>query len=495
MNAPDNASAPPRSTTLRPFRWLFRWRTLRWVLLGFASLATLIALVVTVENWRGRRAWEAFRKEWEAKGERFDLASFIPGPVPDDQNFAMTPFFAPILEFEKRMANSEPGLTNAPQKSLEIYTTGHNYSAVFGAQKKSELTDLSEWQKYYRADTNIVYASEAQTPAKDVLFALERFNPVLTELREASRRRYAVFPLHLDRNPMVPILHLGQVKSVLPLLRLRVVALLAEGRRKEALEDVRLGFRLADSLRPEPFLISALVRIAILTTCVDTVWEGLARHQWTDAELVELQQLLGSINLLADYGNVMRGERAGSIAMMSWIGGYRHVMKGLLDQNKVRISSLYQLEMLPLVDAPKHRVHPTRADQLTNAPGFKRVTPYNFMARLLIPAVGKACEKTARAQALIDQALVACALERYRLANGRYPDELKSIVPAFIQSIPPDVATGEPLHYRRIDDKQFLLYSVGWNQKDDGGTTALGPGKSRSPDDRSGDWVWRYPSE
>jgi hypothetical protein len=47
------------------------------------------------------------------------------------------------------------------------------------------------------------------------------------------------------------------------------------------------------------------------------------------------------------------------------------------------------------------------------------------------------------------------------------------------------VINGEPFRYRRDAEGHFVLYSVGWNQQDDGGT----PGKSLF-DDKAGDWVW-----
>ena len=49
----------------------------------------------------------------------------------------------------------------------------------------------------------------------------------------------------------------------------------------------------------------------------------------------------------------------------------------------------------------------------------------------------------------------------------------------------------QPLHYRPAEDWQFILYSVGWNEKDDGGTVSLTKGGSVDMD--NGDWVWRYP--
>ena len=34
------------------------WWLLRWGLIGLAMLATLAAILVTEENWRGKRDWE-----------------------------------------------------------------------------------------------------------------------------------------------------------------------------------------------------------------------------------------------------------------------------------------------------------------------------------------------------------------------------------------------------------------------------------------------------
>jgi hypothetical protein len=83
---------------------------------------------------------------------------------------------------------------------------------------------------------------------------------------------------------------------------------------------------------------------------------------------------------------------------------------------------------------------------------------------------------------------MACALERYRLANGQFPETLESLTPRFISHPPHDVITGQPYKYRRADDGQFILYSIGWNEKDDGGA----PGKALF-DQTQGDWVWSYP--
>jgi len=59
-----------------------------------------------MEDWRGRAAWAKFKREWEAKGEHFDLAALLAPPVPDDENFLK----APLVEswFYKKPADQKP---------------------------------------------------------------------------------------------------------------------------------------------------------------------------------------------------------------------------------------------------------------------------------------------------------------------------------------------------------------------------------------------------
>ena len=84
---------------------------------------------------------------------------------------------------------------------------------------------------------------------------------------------------------------------------------------------------------------------------------------------------------------------------------------------------------------------------------------------------------------------VTMTVERYRLANGHFPDSLGDLAPQFISALPNDVLTGEPYRYRLTGDGRFVLYSVGWDEKDDGGVSGKTPF-----DDKQGDWVWEYPA-
>jgi hypothetical protein len=110
----------------------------------------------------------------------------------------------------------------------------------------------------------------------------------------------------------------------------------------------------------------------------------------------------------------------------------------------------------------------------------------------LFPSVSGAVAKSARLQTYVDAARVACALERYRLANGQFPETLDVLASHLIGSVPNDVMDGQPLRYLRTANG-YILYSIGWNKTDDGGKLAWNNGKTPTVNSKSGDWVWSCP--
>ncbi|HXE42306.1 MAG TPA: hypothetical protein VN516_04710, partial [Candidatus Baltobacteraceae bacterium] len=114
--------------------------------------------------------------------------------------------------------------------------------------------------------------------------------------------------------------------------------------------------------------------------------------------------------------------------------------------------------------------------------------PYKLLAALAVPNFVRAGQVTAHNQTIVDQAQIACALERYRLAHSQYPETLDALIPQFMEKIPHDIIGGQPLHYRRTTDGKFLLYSVGWNETDDGGLDLSPKGGINYT---NGDWVWK----
>src|SRR5205807_3836798 len=160
----------------------------------------------------------------------------------------------------------------------------------------------------------------------------------------------------------------------------------------------------------------------------------------------------------------------------------------------VLISRMHDQYLLACVDESAHRVF--RDKSLEGQRAFVELGrgPYTILARLLLPALGKAVQKFGRNQTYADAARVACALERYRLAHGALPDNLEALTPQFLDKVPNDIMDGKPLRYHRTSDGGYTLYSVGWNQTDDGGQLVRKPGpKEATIDLTQGDWVWQMP--
>jgi len=523
-------------------RWFFCWRNFKRFLFGCACFATLIALFYAEEDWRGKHDWETFKSQWEAKGEHFSFASVIPPPVPDDQNFAMTPVVATGYEavLDKNGHEIQPPDTNVvDQLGMSIYGDSDLVKwpdNVSGYWLEGVKTDLKVWQQYYRAlaaKTNeFPVPLESHSSAADVLLALSKYDPAIGELRQASRLPYSRFPLDYDTEPPAAILlpHLAALKRCSQVLQLRAIAELQDGQSDQALADVKLMLYLADSIRTEPFLISHLVRIAMVNITLQPIYEGLAKHKWSDAQLDELEQELSKLDLLSGYEVGMRGEmvlcQIGNIEYLRRLPEQfpnlvgegdsethrmaqicRLIPSGWFYQNELRCVRLMLEFFLPTVNPNQRIVSPPavrKADAAVEA-DVKHHNPYNVLERMLVPALGPASRKFAYGQSSVDLARVACALERYRLAHGEYPESLDALAPRFIPKLPHDIIGGQPsqgsgsashpLHYRRTSDGQFVLYSVGWNETDDGGAVVFYKGSSGRVDISKGDWVWRYPAK
>jgi hypothetical protein len=136
------------------------------------------------------------------------------------------------------------------------------------------------------------------------------------------------------------------------------------------------------------------------------------------------------------------------------------------------------------LDISNDRVLPHIANATSNQVhiALSHFAPYTFIFKATHSNFLIATQRLARNQTLANEAFVACGLERYRLAHGQYPETLEALVPQFAEKLPHDIVGGQPLRYHRTADGRFVLYSVGWNEKDDGGVRRDG-----TPE---GDWVW-----
>lgn len=86
---------------------------------------------------------------------------------------------------------------------------------------------------------------------------------------------------------------------------------------------------------------------------------------------------------------------------------------------------------------------------------------------------------------LANRAGLACRLYKNRM--GRYPERLDELVPGLLKEVPIDPFTGKPLVYRR-EGEGFIVYSLGSNEKDDGGRMTFNI--TQMVMDKDDDWSW-----
>jgi len=461
---------------------------LKRLALCIGGLLLLLVLFHLVENWRGKRAWKQWQQARIAAGDSFDLAPLIPPELPDAENFARAP----------RIAESVAADPRGPSPSLPILPT-----AIF------DSTAMGKWQLGRRTDLERLQAEPKIGNLRDVLAPWEA---ELAALDEAAKRpRCRLMKDYEDTTTFAPLLGM---RARARMLALRAIVSLQEKKADAALEDVLTGLRVAAHLQKEPQLISQLLRIAWVNILLQPIWEGLQDHRWNANQLTRLQESLGTIDLVASYRLGWQFERLGMIRNFEKMADASLVTrlnmfedestksnrlglllrslcapKGWLYQNLLNQDRNSSAQFTDVLDPAEHRIG-ARASQAAVAKfATTRGTPYTFISRIIGPALAGQNLRMARTQSGLDMAVIACALERHRLEQGRYPETLAALVPAYLPKVPVDVLEGLPLRYTPRGREGYGLYSLGWNLTDEGGQLAP-RGGDLNGNQEQGDWIW-----
>jgi hypothetical protein len=360
--------------------------------------------------------------------------------------------------------------------------------------------------------------------AADFLAWSDQAVPDFDLIREALKRPYARMDGDYSKPYEQPIPNFITVRAVAQVLAERAQCYLLLGQPDRALQELTLLHDFRHLLEGAPTgkpmtLVAAMINVAVTGLYVETIAGGLRSHSWQEPQLAALQQQLADINLTPFVFEALQEGPAALCrdAQIAWIPNLFDTTihatwttrivwwfwpSGWTYQNMVNVAVLEQkpLEGFDLAD---DTVAPRKFDEATRAVvkfADHGIFPFKILAAIAIPNFTKAEQTTAHNQTLVNEAQIVCALERYHLANGEYPETLDALAPQFIEKLPHDIiggppwqgsgATSQPLHYRRTDDGKFLLYSVGWNETDDGGKESPHNQYGGITDYTHGDWVW-----
>jgi hypothetical protein len=379
-----------------------------------------------------------------------------------------------------------------------------------------------------------IYGNPRAMSAADYLAWSDQYVPAFDEIRKALKRPYAVIPGDYSQAYQMPIPNFVTMRSLAQTLAQRAQCYLLLGQPEKALREVTLMHDVCRILEKPPTakpetLVEAMINVAISGLYISTIADGFKPHGWQEPQLAALQEQLKAVNLPPFLVAAFKTELAASthtfettpapkiadlFSMVNVITDNRKAKavtfwrrlhnpmylflklapSGWWYQNLVNCAVL-ESKSLDGFDLEHETISPRIFDEVARHLNqfFDHKSPFKLLAAIAVPNAAKATQTLAFNQTLANQAQIACALERYHLAHGEYPETLDALAPQFIETIPHDIIGGQPLHYRRTEDGKFLLYSVGWNETDDSGHVALK--KDGSEDREQGDWVWQYPQK
>ena len=298
--------------------------------------------------------------------------------------------------------------------------------------------------------------------------------------------------------------HCTGIRDGARLLVLHSLVAASDGNWEEAMRRCREAFGMGRALSGEPLLVSQLVRTCV---CHLSLRPGLER-------------ILASGSVPRD---LLKG-MAGDIASEDRAFGLRPAWKGetaayieLIDQMRSADAGLDELRKL-LDGALPWWAGPT-SFWLFDASGFLEFdaagaigmmgeviqmqqlpTPERWQAakewqqrfrglsgnhfavsRSLLPAVQHAIRIELEYHAFLRAAALALAAEEYRQERGDFPTKLSDLAPVGAEGLTADPFTGEPLRMARTKEG-VVIYSVGADEKDDGGSVEREPRTSSRKD-------------
>jgi hypothetical protein len=369
----------------------------------------------------------------------------------------------------------------------------------------------------------VLAAAGSACSVDDYLNWSDHAQAAFAQLRSALRRPYALLPGDFRDPANLPTEDLLAFCTASQMLSQRAQCLLLRGQAEAARQELALLNGLRSVLNAPPTnrpttVVAAVINAEIAGAYCSATADGLCLGAWQEPQLAVLQAQLETIELgplaarafacqRASTCTRLRQAASSSSGLMAWLspsiakGPLRWLNpqgllvmvapRGWTYQNLVQIAQL-QEQSNDVLDQTGHYTLPHKVTQATREidSAIARWSISTLLVPLAVPDFTRARQMLSWEQTRIHFMTLACALERYHLARGRYPDTLEALQPDYLRDLPLDVINGRPLHYCRVPDRGYQIYSVGWNEQDDSGT----PGRP-TDDPSTGDWTWRFPPD
>jgi hypothetical protein len=447
----------------------------RWRWMGLVGLLLVVALSIAYFTWsrKSEARLTELLDELRRAGEPVEPADLVHRPIPTEDDAA-------------------PDLR----------------AAVAALDQKSETFD---------AFNKIDLEQPLGAADREVIVKLvEGERDVLDKLRAARGKRDADWRIPYQSPSIMTLLpHLNDLRSLANLGRAAAIHERLRGNDGAALERLRDVLAVGNAADTQPVMVGHLVALGVRAVAVyeldraapSLVIRSEEGNGGTSPGAVTPQQVRDTIRDLLDesrsdagFAAAFRGERTLQLDTARLIadrkldiralsgatpsGGFVPPVPRGLVLTDARLMAEYVTDVLKVAQASSDL--PTFRNNQPPLPAPVRGNPkIHFFASMMMPAYDRFITQHFKGKADTRMAATVLALRLYAADHGgRYPDKLDELVPKYLPSVPADplAAGGAPLKYSAADPSAPVVYSVGEDGVDDGGSTAAIRRSVSSPD-------------
>jgi hypothetical protein len=315
-------------------------------------------------------------------------------------------------------------------------------------------------------------------------------------------------PCFLYRDPASPLSGQMMPDAVLMIATTRLIFLSAhfsaeEGDLRGAVDTLLTGLKFTPLAAGEGTTLAFLISVATTRLLAEFLGDICRGRTVDDADLVALMAALDPGAWRKRLAASFRGERVFLIELSrdvleAGLGEIGSVFEGAAWREKFGLWLVRPLlkrdarRMLPAFEFLEAQAElPYFQNREVLRAWDRRLEDrpwYAYLSKYMLGSREAIFMKTAQIEAIMlaNRAGLACRL--YKSRTGHYPETLDELVPGLLTEVPIDPFTGKPLVFRR-EGEGFIVYSLGSNEKDDGGRSTYAITRLVMPKDD--DWSWR----
>lgn len=428
-------------------------------------LGVIYAIATAVSSAKLRKAYAALEKE----GRPMKQADIIPPQVPDEENAAL------LYESAFLLLKAQP----APDRNLLEHLGGLCDKFL---NESIETDELAELQKLIEQDS---------------------VTNALSIIEDGTRRSSCRFDYDYNAGFNMLLPNLSNMRDTIRIIGVKSCLLAEAGRPDAAWQLAQTQLRLADAMRDEPILISQLVRFASIRISCQTIQKisevappNPDRYRSIESTLSDFEDRKPLI-LSLDGERLLGGEWAFNMLKKGLVGELSASTGTEPGFGEVMLRFYSAFKPLSLADHAAYvRIMGdyTRLVQSGNSDGhsaneasamIKKVEETRsrlyVITSILEPAIGRVNELYSELIAQMRITRAGLALLQEMKAQGVFPETIEKLQLENLN----DPFSSKPLRYKH-QGQGFILYSIGPDQKDNGGS----PKQKKQKEDW--DIVWSY---